>query len=89
MQKLKARLNELEPDVGDEIDTPDVVLTVQISQALNNRHSKLAWSEDFLVLGIILLLYFIFLCIYWNKGFNRPKMTQNPMKKCFSPTIKI
>ncbi len=57
MQKLKARLNELEPDVGDEIDTPDVVLTVQISQALNNRHSKLAWSEDFLVLGIIFYFF--------------------------------
>lgn len=54
--KKKARLNELEPDVGDEIDTPDVVLTVQISQALNNRQSKLAWSEDFLVLGIIIII---------------------------------
>ena len=64
--KKKARLNELEPDVGDEIDTPDVVLTVQISQALNNRQSKLAWSEDFLVLGIIIIIIIFWSSFYVN-----------------------
>lgn len=49
--KNLARLNELEPSEDDQIETPDVVLSIQISQALNNRLSKLAWSDDFLVLG--------------------------------------
>lgn len=33
----KAKLNELEPNEGDQIETPDVVLTVQISHSLNSK----------------------------------------------------
>jgi len=49
--KNLARLNELEVPEDDEIETPDAIITIQTSQALNNRLSKMAWSEDFLVLG--------------------------------------
>ena len=38
-QKNLAKLNELEAKEDDMIETPDVILTVQISQGLNSRLS--------------------------------------------------
>lgn len=35
--KNLSRLNELEPEPGDEIFTPDIILSVQISQPLNRK----------------------------------------------------
>ena len=34
---LKARLNEMEGAYEDRIETPDVIMTVQISQSLNYK----------------------------------------------------
>ena len=39
-KKNKARLNEIEPEETDKITTPDIVLSVQISQGLNNNKTK-------------------------------------------------
>ncbi|CAF0843034.1 unnamed protein product [Brachionus calyciflorus] len=49
--KNLAKLNELEPENEDQIQAPDIILSVQLSQPLNSKLRKLAWSEDFLVLG--------------------------------------
>lgn len=35
--KNLSRLNELEPDSNDQISTPDIILSVQISQPLNSK----------------------------------------------------
>jgi snRNA-activating protein complex subunit 3 len=52
--KNLAKLNEMIPTSEmDTIKTPDVIITVQITQHLNSR--KLSWSEDILVLGETLL----------------------------------
>ena len=34
---FKAKLNELVPDENDRISTPDIVLTAQLSQGINNK----------------------------------------------------
>lgn len=50
--KNMAKLNELEPaDENDAIQTPDVVLTVQVSNPLVSKYKKLVCSEEFVVLG--------------------------------------
>ena len=71
------------------IKTPDVILTVQLSHALNSKLKKLSWSEEFLVLGQNYLTELKDKISCFRKDIKIGEFSENPDNVVNAPTMKV